>query len=126
MTRQEPVTFIERLAFALAAHDIGGSEGRLDDDELTAVEFALKAMPAWKSFPDGPMHQRSLRRLLVLERGMRERDGKELMHARLTMIYWRDYLPAALAAANVMMIFPEVAKIISNDLSRSLDGFEAL
>lgn len=111
---REPVTFIERLAFALAAHDIGGGEGRLEDDELSAVEFTLTHMPSWKAFgPVGPVHQRALRRLLVLERGFREKEGKELMHAHLAMAYWTDYIPAAKAAASVMMIFPEVAKAIS-------------
>lgn len=111
----EPVTFADRVAFALAAHDIGGGEGRLEDDELDAVRLALRTTP-WNHLLGGKACQQALRRLLILEEGLRcKGTGDALMHAHLTRSRWQDYLPAARAVLAVLVERPEFAKTIEEE-----------
>jgi hypothetical protein len=121
-----PQTFRDRVAWALAAHDIGGGEGRMTDEEFDALDHVLRRIRALYASDKAlgqflgmsPAGARDmLLRLLqfaALERGLREKDGKHLMVAHLIAADWQSYLGSADAAIGVMLERPEaVAQMVS-------------
>lgn len=124
---REPETLVERIAFALAAHDITGGEGYLSDDELEGAEIIwrkcqalcpnlhhLSSAARFFGIPEAT-YQRYIYKFIWLlkhERGRRDNNGKATMQADLLQAFWPDYLPAAKAAYSVILEDPKVLKAL--------------
>lgn len=119
-----PQTFRDRIAYAIAAHDIASGEGLLSDKERCALNLIVVAI--YRIWPtdtaqqqmlgrDGAQALRVLTRLLRDENDRRETDGKQIMHAHLIAADWQEYRGAADAALGVLIERPEaVAEIIKD------------
>ena len=105
-TFREPVTFVERVAYALCAHDIAGGEGRMTDEELEALNYAIDI------WPGGALNYNFWKRLIAFSRmedAFRKKDGWELAHAHIIMRDWPNYIESAKAAMSVLCEKPEAA-----------------
>ncbi|MCW2242225.1 hypothetical protein [Azospirillum canadense] len=129
----EPKSFRDRVAFALCAHDIRGGEGRMSDEELKALERVLERIgqlygsdkalgqflgmtPHWAA--QAILH---LRGFVSLERGLRETEGKAIMHAHLIAADWPHYRQSADAAIGVMLERPEAVVQMVTDAAEADD-----
>ena len=121
-----PETFVERVAWALCAHDSAGGEGYLSDAELEGLEILLRKMGKtcgsvraeadWLGIPAAAVkrHIDPLKRLATDERARRESDNP-LMRAHLVAAYWPDYIKAAEAAFSVMLENPDIARLLAGE-----------
>lgn len=127
---REPVTMVERVAFAICANDIMGREGFLSDDELEGAKIIYRSFnerclnshdqknaAAWLKVPEAA-YQRyvlSFKWLLESEDAMREPEGIHIARAKLVRRGWPEYLNAAQAALSVMAELPAVTKLIAEE-----------
>jgi len=124
MTSATPATFRDRVAYAIAAHDIASGEGLLTNAEHCALNLIVLAVTRrWPSreAQDQMLGRNAaqainvLTRLLRDEDARRETDGQHLMRAHLVAADWQNYLGAADAALSVLLEKPEAVLMIQVD-----------
>lgn len=119
-----PKTFRDRIAWALAAHDIQGCEGRMTDEELQSLDRVLLGIArtygsrkAEDQFlgGGGAACISRLRGFANLEHGFRDAKGKARMHAHLIALDWPTYRGAADAVLSVLLESPESVSLMLKD-----------
>ena len=128
----EPVTFQDRVAWAICAQEVKGGEGLLSDEEVNALEAIVGAVDrtygsdkAVKQFAgySGPMAMTVLRRLLKMERDRRRTKRDPLLCAHIIAADWPEYSRLAGAIISVLVERPEFASLMLS--SPSPTGKEA-
>ena len=109
----QPVTFQDRVAFALCAHDNSGIEGRLSEQELAELDDLMTFARGALGHAAAHQRFRSLVNFVRMERAYRSTDGKTVMLVHIIHNDWPNYLGAAGAAIAVMMERPEAAAAIT-------------
>ncbi|MDZ7711722.1 MAG: hypothetical protein U5L06_00715 [Rhodovibrio sp.] len=123
----EPQTFRDRVAYAIAAHDIQGCEGRLEDDELEGLGMLIraverrcgstKAVAGFLGVPQKAVERYywAVWRLARDDRTLRDPDDQAIARAEVTMLSWPDYRRVADAAVSVLIEDPRAGKQMMRD-----------
>lgn len=124
-----PETVLERIAWALCAHDCMAGEGYLNDEELAGLEMLIQKMDrtvppdaqsraTWLGVPPAAIqrHMLPLIRLARVERSRRG-EGGLTPHSRMKLVraFWPDYMKHAEVAWSVLVERPEAALATGRD-----------